>query len=120
MEDLNYIVGIGFSGVDIIRAIIIAFFMAMLAPKKRSIWFVGFIALLIDRVVWPILGMAISGSGIHSVYASIGAFVETFGNDLGLYVVRYLGLTIMIAAFVAARARIHTMKPIKKPKTAAA
>lgn len=121
MEDLNYILGLGFSGADIWRAIIIAFFLAMVAGKKRSIWFIGLIALLADRIVWPIVGMAISGADIQSIYASIGAMTQTFIDDLGLYVVRYLGLTIMIAAFVAGRAHIHAMKPAgKKGKPAAA
>jgi hypothetical protein len=120
MEDLNYILGLGFSGADVWRAIIVAFFLAMLAGKKRSIWFVGFIALLIDRIAWPILGMAISGADVQSIYASIGGMFQTFIDDIGLYVVRYLGLTIMIAAFVAGRAKIHTLKPMKKAKPAAA
>jgi hypothetical protein len=119
MEDLNYIIGLGFSGADIWRAIIIAFFLAMLG-KKRSIWFLGFIALMADRLVWPIAGMAIAGADIQSIYASFGAIIETFIDDLGLYVVRYLGLTIIIAAFIATRAKIHTMKPLKKAKPATA
>lgn len=120
MEDLNYILGLGFSGADIWRAVIIAFFLAMVAGKKHSIWFVGLIALLADRLVWPIVGMALSGADIQSIYASIGALLQTFLDDLGLYAVRYLGLTIMIAIFIAGRARIHTMIPAKKGKPAAA
>ncbi|MGE0409423.1 MAG: hypothetical protein AB7P23_09200 [Amphiplicatus sp.] len=120
MEDLSYIVGIGFSGADIARALIIAFFLAMLAGKKRNIWLVGLAALFLDRFVWPIVGMAVSGAGVHSIYASIGALFMTFPADLGLYVVRYVGLTIMIAGFVGIRTWIHTLKPLKKSKPAAA
>ena len=61
----------------------------------------GLVALFADRIVWPIVGMALSGSDIQSIYASIGAITQTFVDDLGLYAVRYLGLTIMIAAFIA-------------------
>jgi hypothetical protein len=121
MEDLTYILGLGFSGADVWRAIIIAFFVAMIAGKKRSVWFMGLVALLADRIVWPIVGMALSGSDIQSIYASIGAITQTFVDDLGLYAVRYLGLTIMIAGFVASRSKIHTIAPAgKKAKPAAA
>lgn len=114
MKDLHYILGIGFSGTDIWRAIIVAFFLAMLAGKKHSVWVVALVALAIDRFIWPVIAMAVSGANIHTVYATIAGFGETFARDLGLYLVRYLGLTVMIAAFVAARARLHQMMPAKK------
>lgn len=120
MNDLNYILGLGFSGADIWRAVIIAFFLAMIAGKKRSVWFMGFIALVADRLIWPIVGMGLAGAGIHSIYASIAALGQTFLDDLGLYVVRYLGLTIMVAVFAAGRARLHGAAPSKKAKPAAA
>lgn len=120
MQDLSYILGIGFSGADIWRALIIAFFIAVMVGKKRSVWFLGFIALIADRVVWPIIEMGVAGAGIHSIYASIAALGQTFLDDLGLYVVRYLGLTIMIAGFIAGRARLHALVGAKKAKPAAA
>jgi len=120
MEDLKTIISLGFSGADIIRAVIIAFAIAILPRKKRSSWFLGAIALVIDRLIWPIAGMSVAGAGIHSIYASIGALGKTFIDDLGLYVVRYLGLVIMIAGFIALRANIHhrLAPPKAKPATA--
>lgn len=120
MEDLSYILGLGFSGTDVWRALIVAFFLAMLAGRKRSVWLLGFVALVVDRAVWPIIEMGLSGSGLHSIYASIAALGRTFIDDLGLYVVRYLGLTVMIAGFAALRAKIHAMAPSRKGKPAAA
>jgi len=43
-----------------------------------------------------------------------------FIDDLGVYAVRYVGLTILVALFVAMRRRIHAMAPTKKGKPAAA
>lgn len=120
MKDLDYIVSLGFSGADVWRAVIIAFFLAMMMGKKATVWQIGFIALFIDRLVWPIAGQAVSGADIQSIYASIGAMFQTFFDDIGIYVVRYIGLTIMIAAFIALRRRIHQMAPSKKGKPAAA
>ncbi|MEE2692917.1 MAG: hypothetical protein VX640_15390 [Pseudomonadota bacterium] len=120
MKDLEYIVSLGFSGADVGQAVVIAFFLAMLMGKKVTAWQIGFIALFIDRVVWPISGQAIAGADIQTIYASIGAMIERFLDDIGVYAVRYIGLTIMIAAFVAARRRIHQMAPAKKAKPAAA
>ncbi len=120
MEDLKNIISLGFSGADVIRAILIAFALAIIAGKKRSAWFLGFVAFLIDRLVWPIAGMAVAGSDIHSIYASIAALGKTFFDDLGLYAVRYLGLVVMIALFAALRANLHTKLAPPKAKPAAA
>lgn len=120
MEDLKDIISLGFSGADVIRALIITFALAILPRKKRSSWFLGAIALFLDRLVWPIGGMALAGSDIHSIYASIGALGKTLIDDLGLYVVRYLGLVVMIALFMAMRANLHAKlePPKQKPATA--
>jgi hypothetical protein len=118
MEDLKDIVSLGFSGGDIARALIIAFTLAILPRKKRSSWFLGAIAIIIDRLVWPISGMALAGSNIHSIYASIGALGKTFVDDLGLYVVRYLGLVVMIAFFIMVRANINAKLDTPKAKPA--
>lgn len=120
MEDLKTIVSLGFSGADVVRALIIAFTLAIVPRKKRSAWFLGAIALSVDRLVWPIGGMALAGSDIHSIYASIAALGKTFIDDLGLYVVRYLGLVVMIAFFTAMRANLHTKLAPPKAKPAAA
>lgn len=120
MEDLKDIVSLGFSGADVARALILAFTLAILPRKKRSSWFLGAIALIVDRLIWPIAGMALAGADIQSIYASIGALGKTFVDDLGLYVVRYLGLVVMIAAVMAMRANLHTRlaPPKAKPATA--
>lgn len=118
MEDLKDIISLGFSGADIAPAMIIAFVLAILPRKKRSSWFLGAIAIVVDRLVWPIAGMALAGSDIHSIYASIGALGKTFVDDLGLYVVRYLGLVVMIAFFIAMRASLHTKLSPPKAKPA--
>ena len=121
MEDLKDIVSLGFSGGDVIRAILITFTIAIVTRKNRSSWFLGFVALIIDRLVWPIGGMAVAGSNIHSIYASIAALEKTFIDDLGLYVVRYLGLVVMIALMTAMRSNLHAkLTPPKKAAPAAA
>lgn len=107
MEDLKDIISLGFSGGDVIRAVLITFAIAILTRKKRSTWALGALALVIDRLVWPIGGMALAGSDIHSIYASIAALGKTLVDDLGLYVVRYLGLVVMIALFIALRSGLH-------------
>ena len=66
MEDLQYIIGIGFSGSDLPRAILITFLFACFAKRDTNIWKMGLIALIIDRAIWPISAMAISGSDIHA------------------------------------------------------
>ncbi|MFZ5617796.1 MAG: hypothetical protein ACOZAA_10815 [Pseudomonadota bacterium] len=120
MEDLKTIISLGFSGADVVRALIIAFALAILPRKKRSSWFLGAIALFVDRLIWPVGGMALAGSDIQSIYASIAALGKTFIDDLGLYVVRYLGLVVLIAIFFAMRANLHTKLSPPKAKPAAA
>ena len=84
MKDLEYIIGIGFSGADLPRAIILAFIFAMFARKDTNVWVYGLFALLIDRTVWPIAAMGASGADIQAIYASIGGLYQTFMDDLGL------------------------------------
>ena len=111
MEDLEYIVGIGFSGADLPRAIILAFIFAMFARKDTNVWAYGLFALLIDRTVWPIAAMGASGADIQSIYASVGGLFQTFMDDLGFYFVRYMGLVIMILGFTWIRTSVHKMAP---------
>lgn len=120
MEDLRHIIALGFSGSDVAQALLITFTIAICFKKRRSAWFLGAVALLIDRIVFPIGGMAMAGADIHSIYASIGALQKTFVDDLGLYVVRYLGLVVMIAGFMAFRNSVNAklIPPKAKPATA--
>lgn len=119
MHDLNYIISLGFSGADILPAVIIAFFLAMFVKKDSPVWKMALIALVADRIVWPIAAQAMAGADLHTIYASIGALFQSAPADLGVYVVRFFGLLVMIALFVALRYRIHKMTP-KKAKPAAA
>jgi hypothetical protein len=107
MQDLQYIVGIGFSGADLPRAIILAFLFAMFAKGETNLWKLGLLALLIDRTVWPIAAMGSSGAEIQSIYGAIGGMFKSFGNDLGIYIVRYIGLVLMIGGFRWIRAGLH-------------
>ena len=117
MEDLQYIVSIGFSGADLPRAIILAFLFAMFAQGNGNIWKVALLALLIDRTVWPIAAMGSSGADIQSIYAALNGMVRTLKDDLGIYIVRYVGLVVMIGGFRWLRAGLHGMQ-IGKPAAA--
>ena len=113
MEDLNYIIGIGFSGADLPRAVILAFLFAMFAQGNTNVWKTGLLALLIDRTVWPIAAMGASGAELQSIYAAIGAMAKSFKDDMGIYIVRYIGLVLMIGGFRWLRASLHGMSPKK-------
>lgn len=113
MEDLNYIVGIGFSGADLPRAVILSFLFAMFAQGNANIWKAGLLALLIDRTVWPIAAMGASGAELQSIYAAIAGMARSFTDDLGIYIVRYIGLVLMIGGFRQLRASIHNVTPRK-------
>ncbi len=114
VEDLQYIISLGFSGADVWRGVVIAFFAAMITTRQSHVWKMGLIAFAIDRLIWPIAGMGMAGAELNSIYASIGAMAQTFSDDLGIYVVRYLGLCLMMSVIVSARRRIHHASP---PKT---
>lgn len=113
MDDLQYIISIGFSGADLPRAIILSFLFAMFAKRDSNIWRMALLALLIDRTVWPIAAMGASGADIQSIYASIAALFKTFLDDLGIYIVRYIGIVLMVSGFIWVRARIHQLLPNK-------
>ncbi len=113
MEDLSYIIGLGFSGADISRALIISFFMAMLFANQNSIWKLGFGALAIDKLVWPLIGQAAAGAGFDAVIGSVQGIIASLGDDLGVYMVRYFGLTVLICLFAAGRSHLHALAPAK-------
>jgi len=110
MEDLQYIIGIGFSGADLPRAVILSFLFAMFAKGEANIWKAGLLALLIDRTVWPIAAMGSSGADIQTIYAAIGAMVRSLKDDLGVYIVRYIGIVLMIGGFRWFRASVHKLQ----------
>ncbi|MBI1393102.1 MAG: hypothetical protein GC152_10215 [Alphaproteobacteria bacterium] len=114
MEDLSYIIGLGFSGADVYRALIIAFFMSMLFAPQHSMWKLGVAALLIDKIVWPLVAQSVSGAGMDEVGGSLQGIASSFVDDLGVYVVRYFGLTVLIGMFSEFRTRLHQFAPPKK------
>ena len=114
MEDLNYIISLGFSGADIPRALIISFFIAMMFAPQNTMWRLGFVALAVDKLAWPIVAQAAAGAGMETLFESLKAIVISVPDDLGVYLVRYFGLTVLIGLFAAARARIHMLAPAKK------
>ena len=119
MQDLLYIFELGFSGSDVWRAVICAFFTAMLVSKKTGVWAMGAVALFVDRLVWPVMEQAFAGAGMTSIYGSIGGVFLSLEDNVGIYLVRYLGLIIMIALFLQIRKRLHgEPAPAKKPAAA--
>ncbi|MEL6506916.1 MAG: hypothetical protein AAGL18_04600 [Pseudomonadota bacterium] len=111
MDDLVYILNLGFSGSDLWRAIIIAFFAAMLVSKTRPVAIMGAWALLVDRLIWPLTGMWLAGADSVIMTDTVSGMMQSLNLDLGLYLVRYAGLLVMIGAFAHLRRRIH------KPRT---
>ena len=83
----------------------------MFAKRDTNIWKVALLALILDRLLWPLGSMAASGSGVSSIFASLTAFAKTFVDDLGVYIVRYVGLVLMISLFRWARVMIHRIAP---------
>ena len=121
MQDLAYILSLGVSGSDFWRALIIAFFAAMIVTKKRNAAIMGLWALLVDRLVWPLTGMWANGADSIIMTDTINGMLQTLNMDVGLYLVRYAGLVVMIYIFAGMRKRIHTPRLDKgkgKPKPA--
>jgi len=114
MDDLIYIVTLGFSGSDVWRAIIITFFVAMMVTSRRRISVLAFWALIVDRFVWPLSAMASNGADMEMLGTTASAIIAAIPDDMGLYLIRYIGLFLMISVYVAARRRLHapwTEKP---------
>lgn len=120
MDDLTYIVGLGFSGDDIPRAIIISVVMAVLFAPRHPLWKIGLAALFVDHVIWALVAQAASGAGTETIIQSLRAMGQTFTDDLGYYLVRYIGLVVLISIFAGARQKLYVLAPPSASKRAAA
>ena len=121
MQDFLYIIQLGFSGADVAQAITVSFFVAMLfASKGYNLWRVALIALLVDRIGWPLTVMLFSGTDAGVIAGSFSGLAHSLVDNLGYYVVRYLGLAILVGCFAWGRSRIHDLLGIQKKKKAAA
>ncbi len=107
MDDLINIINLGFSGSDVWRGVICAFFSAMLVNKKAGVWGMGVVALLIDRLIWPVAEQSFLGAKPETLIASVSGVFQTLPDNAGLYLVRYLGLVVMISIFLQLRKRLH-------------
>ncbi|MEM6414126.1 MAG: hypothetical protein AAF720_05660 [Pseudomonadota bacterium] len=111
MDDLSYIVGLGFSGDDVPRAIIISLVMAVVFATRHPVWKVGIAALFVDHVIWALVSQAAAGAGTDTIVMSLRAMVQTFTDDLGYYLVRFFGLTVLISIFAGARHKLYVLAP---------
>lgn len=122
MDDLITIINLGFSGSDVWRGVICAFFTAMLVNKRAGAWAMGIVALVIDRLVWPVTEQSLLGAKPETLIASVSGVFETLPDNAGLYLVRYLGIVVMISLFLQLRKRLHGegggSAPAKKPAAA--
>ena len=121
MEDLIYTLQLGFSGSDMIRAVIISFFCAMVVSKKRPAWMLCLWALLIDRLIWPLTDMMIRGTHNAIIGGVLDGMLKSFNADLPVYFIRYFVLLLLILGFATLRRRINKPKNDKskgKPATA--
>jgi len=62
--------------------------------------------------------MANSGHDMNAIGGAYIGMINTFMDDLGFYVVRYLGLAVLIGMFRWLRASVHRFGPPRKKATA--
>ncbi|MEM8986337.1 MAG: hypothetical protein AAGC95_06390 [Pseudomonadota bacterium] len=106
MEDLNYIVGMGFTSADGIRAVIIALIVSQMMQKYAQVWTYTGIAFGFDRML-PFLLMITDGRDLGYVGDRFWDMVMGMPEDLGVLSIRFMGMMIIISLGFAGRSAIH-------------
>lgn len=113
MDDLQYILNIGFAGSDFWRAIWIGLAASLIATRKFRPWKVGILAFTVDRI-WPYYSMHLHGYEFDAIWASVWAAIMTLPQDITFYIIRYLGILGLVYLGYNLRRLLHG-GPAAKP-----
>jgi len=106
MDDLAYILGLGFTPADAARAISIALFCSLFMRQYVESWRFAAIAFSTDRV-WAIVSMAFAGHDAGAVASAFFANIMAIPSDLGIYAVRFVGIFLAVSVGFGLRSTLH-------------
>lgn len=106
MEDLIYIISIGFAGSDIVRALWIGLLASLLVSTRLPPWRMSVVAFMIDRI-WPFYAMSLAGHDQEVVLAAVYGTFATAPQDLAYYAIRFLGLAGLVHVGYNLRRFLH-------------
>lgn len=95
MDELTYIISIGFAGSDISRALWIGLCASLLVSRRLPPWRVTVVAFMIDRS-WPFYAMHLAGHPQDVVMAAVYGTFATMPQDIAYYAIRFLGLAGLV------------------------
>lgn len=113
MEQLLYVLSLGFSGSDAARAVVLVLMGALFVTKRFPPWRMVLLLLLID-LAWPYAGMLRGGSGLREIEFAIRAVFVHWQDALAGFLVRAAGFYIFVRGTFSLRRKLHEAFPEEK------
>lgn len=113
MDELRYLISLGFSGSDMVRAVILLVLGSLFVTRRFPPLRMTIILLLIDQA-WPIIAAMNEDGGSNAIQASIRWSAENWEDSLAGFMVRAAGFYIFVRGTFSLRRKLHEALPEEK------
>lgn len=110
MDALVYLLALGFSGTDAIRALLLLLFGALFISRQFLPWKMTLLLLVIDTV-WPYAAMLKAGYGLDGVNVMIRGTLAQGDDALAGFLVRAAGFYVFLRGTFSLRRKLHNAFP---------
>lgn len=113
MEEARYVLSLGFSGSDLVRAIILIAIGSLFVTSRFKPWKMVLFLFAIDQL-WPYISMLLDGHSFRTLTLTVRAnWVDREDQLLG-FLVRLGGFYVAIRGIYSARRKLHNALPEEK------
>lgn len=110
MDELLYVISLGFSGSDVGRAMLLVLIGALFVTRRFLPWKMTLVVLVIDQA-WPYLSL-LAETGNHALVAqSFRGQMMRWEDNLAPFLVRWAGLYILLRGSFSLRRKLQTAFP---------
>jgi hypothetical protein len=110
MDQLLYVLSLGFSGSDAVRAIILLLVGALFVGKRILPLKMTVILLIIDQA-WPYLSLAMEPGAVSSTPSMIQGQAAHWKDGLAAFLIRAAGFYVFIRGSYSLRRKLHDNAP---------
>ncbi|MEM1409258.1 MAG: hypothetical protein AAGG79_00760 [Pseudomonadota bacterium] len=113
MEQLLYVLSLGFSGSDAARAAMLLLIGALFVTKRFRPWRMTLLLLFID-VVWPYAALTFQGAGAGTLEAALKSPMNIHEDAVVGFLVRAAGFYVILRGTFSLRRRLQETFPEKQ------